>query len=127
MSTVTFPDAAALVIGHLRTVVPNLTFAHDVPNPRPAVFVRVFRTGGPKATIVTDAAQLSIESWAPDVDVAIANAMTVRAQLNDMPGRTVAGVAVYRVDELSGPAELPDVVSTSRRITWTVAVHVRGQ
>jgi len=126
MGPITFPDAAALVINHLRTVAPTITFAHDVPNPRPDVFVRVWRTGGPKSTKVTDAAQLSIESWAPDVDVAIANASTVRGYLNDLPGRTLAGVPIYRVDELAGPGELPDPLSATRRVTWTVSVHVRG-
>lgn len=126
LGVIVMPNCAALVIARLKTALPALTIVHDVPNPRPATFVRVFRTGGPKATLVTDAAQLTIESWAADADTAATNAELVRAHINDLPGRTVSGVAFYRVDELSGPAELPDPLSESRRFTWSAAVHVRG-
>lgn len=126
MPPIVFADAAALVIDYLKSAMPTMTVAHDVPNPRPDVFVRVYRTGGPRATIVTDAAQVSIESWAPDADTAMTNAQTARGHINDLPGRVVDGITFYRVDEFSGPAELPDPVSTSRRVTWTASVHLRS-
>lgn len=126
MSTVTFPNAAAVVISRLRTALPSLTIVHDVPTTRPPVFVRIFRTGGPRANLVVDGAQLTVESWAPDSDVASSNAQAVRAQLNHLPEQTGVTPAIYRVDEFSGPAELPDPVSSSRRFTWTCVVHVRG-
>lgn len=126
IGVITFPNCAALVIARLRTALPGLTIEHDVPNPRPDTFIRIFRTGGVKATLVTDAAQLTVESWAPAPDFASDNAELVRAQINDLPGRVVNGHAFYRCDELSGPAELPDPLSLSRRFTWSVAVHVRG-
>lgn len=126
IGVITFPNCAALVIIRMRAALPGLTFVHDVPNPRPATFVRIFRTGGPKATLVTDAAQLTIESWAADADTACDNAELVRAHINDLPGRVVNGHAFYLVEEMSGPAELPDPVSMSRRFTWTASVHVRG-
>lgn len=126
IGVITFPNAAALVITRLRTALPALTIVHDVPNPRPATFVRVFRTGGPKSTLVTDAAQLTIESWAADADTACTNAEAVRAHVNDLPGRVVGSSTFYLVEEFSGPAELPDPLSDSRRFTWTAAVHTRG-
>lgn len=134
IGVITFPNAAALVIARMRVALPTQIaagradkgFVHDVPNPRPDVFVRIFRTGGPKATLVTDAAQLTIESWAPDADIAATNAELVRAHVNDLPGRVVNGTAFYLVEEMSGPAELPDPISASRRFTWTASVHVRG-
>lgn len=126
IGVITFPNAAALVIDRLRTVLTGFTVVHDVPNPRPDVFIRVLRTGGPKATLVTDAAQLTFESWAPDADVACSHAELARAHVNDLPGRTVGGHEFYLVSELSGPAELPDPTSNSRRFTWTASVHVRG-
>lgn len=126
IGVITFPNAAALVITRLRVALPSMLFCHDVADVRPTIFFRVFRTGGPKATLVTDAAQLTFESWAPDADTASTNAELVRAQVNDLPGRTVNGVAFYLVDELSGPAELPDPLSHSRRFTWSASVHVRG-
>lgn len=125
MSAVTFPDATAIVIGRLRTALPSLTFHHEIPNPRPVTFVRIFRTGGPRANLVVDGAQITIESWAADIDVAMTNAQTVRGRLLAIHEQIISP-AICRVDEFSGPAELPDPVSTSRRITWTVVVWVRG-
>lgn len=125
MAAITFPDAVAVVIGRLRTALPALTFVHEIPNPRPATFIRVMRTGGPRANLVVDAAQLTIESWSPDVDTAVTNAQTVRAQLNALYEQAV-NPAIYYIEEFSGPVELPDPLSQSRRITWTAAVHLRG-
>jgi len=126
IGVITFPNCAALVLTRLRIVLPTLVFHHDVPDTRPDIFTRVFRTGGVKATLVTDAAQLTFESWAPDADTACTNAELVRAQVHDLPGRVVDGHAFYLVEEASGPAELPDPDSKSRRFTWTALVHVRG-
>lgn len=126
IGVITFPNAAALVITRLKVALPALTFCHDVPNPRPDTFIKVFRTGGPKATLVTDAAQITIESWAPDADTASTNAELVRAHVNDLPGRVVGSSTFYLVEELSGPAELPDPLSQSRRVTWTASIHTRG-
>jgi hypothetical protein len=122
---VTFGNAAALVINHLRPLIAPLPIRHDVPNPRPTPFIRIVRTGGPRSGVI-DTAQLTIESWAADADVAEANAQTVRKLVNDLVGQTLNGHPVYRVDELSGPAELPDPFSDSRRSTWTVQVWIRG-
>jgi hypothetical protein len=126
MSVVTFPDTAAIVISRLKVALPALTIVHDVPTTRPPVFVRIFRTGGPRANLVVDAAQITVESWAPDADTASTNAELVRAQLNHLPEQSGATPAILLVEEFSGPAELPDLVSSSRRFTWTATVHVRG-
>lgn len=125
MSAVTFPDAAAIVISRLKAALPAIVFHHDVPDVRPETFTRIFRTGGPKANLVVDGAQLTIESWAPDADTAMTNAMAVRARLNALPEQIVSP-AICRVDEFSGPQELPDPLSESRRVTWTASVLVRG-
>lgn len=126
MAAITFPDAAKVVIDRLRTALPTLTFCHEVPNIRPEVFVRVYRVGGPRSNLVVDAASLAVESWAPDVDTAETNAQTVRGQLNALHEQAVNPAICY-IEEFSGPAELPDPLSGSRRITWTAAVHLRGQ
>jgi hypothetical protein len=124
---ITFPNATAVVLARLKIALPALVFVHDVPSTRPPTFVRVYRVGGPKANLVVDGATLAIESWAPTADVAETNAQLVRAQLNALPEQFGVTPAIYKVEEMSGPAELPDPVSTSRRVTWTVIVHVRGQ
>lgn len=121
---VEYANAPALVIAYLNPLV-TPPVHHDVPNPRPATFIRVLRTGGPHEGVI-DLAQLTIESWAPDSDTAETNAQTVRRLINNLPGQSLAGHAVYKVVELSGPGELPDPFSDSRRSTWSVQVWIRG-
>ena len=36
-----------------------------VPNPRPATFVQVLRTGGPRMTFKSDGPILTVTAWAP--------------------------------------------------------------
>ena len=124
---VTYPNAAALVIAYLKPLVTPLAVHHDVPNARPATFARVLRTGGPREGVL-DLVQLTIESWAgpADGDVAETNAQIVRRHVNNMVGATLGSYPVYKVVELSGPAELPDPLSDSRRVTWSVQVWIRG-
>lgn len=129
-----FADPVTLTIGHLAANVDTYTPASwddvpvrkNVPNPRPARFVRVFRTGGPKQGHVVDAAQMTIECWANRDEDAAALAGIVRALVNAMRGEVLDGVQCYRVDEFSGPADLPDPESAQPRMTWTVAVWLRG-
>lgn len=125
MSAVVFPDPAVLVLDRLRPIIADQAFHHEVPIPRPDVFIRIYRTGGPRTGLVVDGAQLTVESWAPTVAQAAANAAIVRAHLNALAEERTTP-AIYRVDELSGPGELPDPASASRRVTWTVVVLVRG-
>ena len=126
MSVVTFPNTVAVVLARLKTALPGLVFVHDIPTTRPPTFTRVYRTGGPRTNIVVDGAQLTFESWAATADLASGNAELVRAQLNAFPEVPVSPNPIYKVEEMSGPAELPDPVSSSRRFTWTVLVHIRG-
>lgn len=127
MSVVTFPNTVAVVLTRLRAALPALTFVHDVPTTRPPTFIRIYRTGGPRTNLVVDGAQLSIESWAADSATAATNAALVRAQLNYLAEQPSVTPPIYKVEELSGPAELPDPVSASRRVTWSVIVHLRSQ
>lgn len=122
---ITFPDTVALLIGHLDA---NLTepVRHRIPNPRPATFVTLRRTGGPKRNLVTDQAQVTAESWADTDQAAHDLAQEVRALLNALPGTVVDGVAVYRCDELSGPADLPDPLSDQARYSQSFSVALRG-
>lgn len=126
MSVVTFPNAVAVVLGRLRTALPALTFVHDVPTTRPLIFIRIFRLGGPRTNLVVDGAMLAIESWAPDADTAATNAQLVRGHLNHLPEQFGVNPPIYKIEELGGPAELPDPSSSSRRFTWSVLAHVRG-
>lgn len=126
-----FPDAAAAVIGALNSQLPALGFTavpvrSKVPNPRPSRFVLVFRTGGPRANIVTDAAQVTIEAWAASDADAHDLAQAARAVVNSLEGTVAGGVTVYGIEEFAGPGYLPDPESDQSRYTWTTSVHVRG-
>lgn len=121
-----FPDAVALTIGYLSDEFPTVPVHKRVPNPRPDRFVTILRTGGPRRSFVVDDAQLTIDCWATD-DAAVADlASEVRAAMNSMQGVVVDDVQVYRVNELAGPADLPDPVSDMPRMRWSVVVATRG-
>lgn len=130
MKTVLFPDAAGLLTGHLADQlaaeaepVPVVT---KIPKPRPEKFIRLRRTGGPRRDLVTDQPQVTIEAWAGTDEEAHDLAQLARAILSGLPGTTIDGVAVYRVDELGGPVDLPDPDSAQSRYTFTIQVALRG-
>src|SRR5690606_15009119 len=91
-----------------------------VPDPRPDSFVTVRRTGGVRQSMVSDAAQLTVECWASSDEAAHDLAQTCRAILLALSGSTVDDVPVYRVSEVGGPALLPDPLSGQPRCTFTV-------
>lgn len=122
---IVFPNAEGLVAGWLRT---NLgeRVENTVPNPRVGTFLVVRRVGGPRETLVSDAASLAIEAW-DETDAAAASLCALaRAWVLALPGEILAGTPVYRVDEIAGPANLPDPLSDHHRWTFTAAVHLRG-
>lgn len=125
MEVIVFPDAAAIVIGHLAGELDPPVLPR-IPNPRPDTFVTVQRVGGPRRNLVTDAATLAIEAWAPTEEAAHDLAQLARGHVAAMVGDLFAGVPVYRVDEFSGPQLLPDPTSDQPRYTFTVAVATRG-
>jgi len=122
---IVFGDTVALVASVLAAGcdVPTGT---RVPTDRPSTFIRVIRTGGPRSNLVTDAAQITVESWADTDGEAHDLAQLARAVLHALPGDVVDGVPVYRVEEFSGPADLPDPLSNQSRYSQTFAVHTRG-
>lgn len=128
---VVFPDATDVVIFHLAdelTAVFGETapVGPRVPDPRPAKFVRVVRTGGARLNVVADDPQITVESWAERDEDAHDLAQHCRAVLHAMPGTSVDGVAVYRVAEAAGPANLPDPESAQPRYVQTFTVALRG-
>jgi len=131
MERILFPDATTAVIGALNAQLPALGFTgvpvrSRVPAARPARFVLVFRTGGPRVNVVTDAAQLTIEAWAASDVEAHDLAQAARAILNSLQGTVTGGVTVYGIAELAGPGYLPDPDSEQSRYTWSASVNVRG-
>jgi hypothetical protein len=126
-----FPDSAAAVIGAFNAQLPSLGFTgvpvrSRVPSTRPAQFVLVFRTGGPRVGVVTDAAQLTIEAWAANDADAHDLAQACRAILGSLEGAVVGGVTVIKVIPFGGPGYLPDPQSDQPRYSWSESVVVRG-
>src|SRR5690606_29143967 len=101
--------------------------SRTVPKPRPTAFVKVIRTGGAVDPLpITEGAMFTIEAWSSSAPAAYNLAADARLALHQMAGTVVDGVAVYRVEEVSGPQDLPDPESTQARYTFTVVLHVRG-
>lgn len=131
MERILFPDAVAAVISALNAQLPDLGFTGvpvrtKVPNPRPARFITVFRTGGPRLNIVVDSAQVTVEAWAADGGSAHDLAQAARAIINSLEGTSVSGTLMYGINEFSGPADLPDPESGQSRYTWSTSVNTRG-
>ncbi len=129
---VEFPDAEAVVQAVLLDGLPDYgrgdtAVKTKTPNPRPEEFYVVRRTGGPWRDIVTDVPTIVVESWAQDKPTAAAMAQLARGLLHLASGTVVDGVAIYKVDEFSGPGDLPDPLSGQPRYVQTFAVAMRGE
>lgn len=127
---IVFPDATYVVITALNdgfSAYSESAVAYEkVPATRPAKFVVVRRTGGPQLNQFTDLAQVTVESYGASVEDAHDLAQLARALLRQARATSVDGDAVYRVDEISGPAELPDPLSDQARFSQTFAAAIRG-
>ncbi|QDG88866.1 hypothetical protein [Pseudarthrobacter sp. NIBRBAC000502770] len=119
---VKFPDVPQLVCDHLRAS-PLLTGLHigtKVPPTRPAEFILVLRTGGPRETIRSEAAQITVEAWAQDKARASSLLNDARAVLN------AADAKVFGVREFGGPGDLPDPTTAQIRFTMSFQIRARG-
>lgn len=127
---VVWPDATDVCVTFLRAALAErgdgATVAAKVPNPRPARLVLVHRVGGPRLNLVADDAQIAVECWAPAAEDAADLAQLCRALIHTMRGGVVDGVPIYRIDELAGPADLPDPLSDQPRYVFTVQIAMRG-
>ena len=108
-----FGDTVTALITHLKTVLPAIHFG-TIP-PRSAdtsgtfnPFATIERTGGTSRDRVVDDAQITVDSWAPKKLDAYDNAQLIRAHVNALEGATVAGVQLYQIREVNGPAPVTD-------------------
>lgn len=123
---VIFPDAEHVVLDFLHDELGDVDVGNFVPKPRPERFVLVRRLGGPRMNEVADNAMLGIEAWGENLGDAQDLIQWCRALIHSMSGQIVAGVTVYRVTEIGGPAQLPDPLSDQPRYVFTVQVAMRG-
>lgn len=126
--TIVFPDAVAKVKAYLDDVaaLAGTPIVHAVPNPRPATFVQLTRTGGTSIELVVDRPFVSVDCWAATSPAAMTLAQLVRAHLHAAWGTVVDGTAVYAVRELAGPAEVPDPDSDQPRVRQTFQIGLRA-
>lgn len=120
-----FPDGEQLLIDWLRDRMGE-TVEPRIPNPRPSEWIRVLRVGGPQRDLVTDQPTLVVEAWADDDVDARDLIQLARAHVRAIRGEVFDGVTVYGVNEVAGPANLPDPTSAQPRWTFTVQVALRG-
>lgn len=90
-----------------------------IPNPKPNEFYRLFRTGGPRETLVTDAAHITVEAWAKRETVAADMLNQARSLLFAAEG------TVFGVNEFGGPANLPDPTTAHVRYTASFTIRIR--
>lgn len=123
-----FPDVAEAVCAQLATYLdPSIAVGNLVPNPRPDRFVVVRRSGGTRVTLVTEAAQVTVDCYGNGQPDAEDVAQAARAVIFAMGGaRSTNGTDIYRVDDVGGPADAPDPLSDQPRVLFSAALHVRG-
>lgn len=123
MVALVFADMEQAVVDALDAIVAP-PVSTTIPATRPPLYARVLRTGGTR-TLVIDHAQITVETFGRRESTASAFASDVRAALAALAGTTVGDVQVYKVEELAGPANLPDPTTGDARYTQTVVIHGR--
>lgn len=122
----TFPDSEQLLIDHLSPIlaVPVGTKAPGNTNE----FVKVIRSGGPRATPISDRPQITVEAYSTRGSKAWELADKARTALFALAGTVLGSTSVKDVVEIGGPSNLADPVFPSlTRYTFTLAVHLRGR
>lgn len=119
---VKFPDVSKVVCASLKAspLLAALYIGTTVPPTRPAEFIRVLRTGGPRETLRSEAAQITVEAWAQTEARASDLLSMARAILN------ASDAQLFGVREFSGPANLPDPTTAQVRFTMSFQIRARG-
>lgn len=115
-----FPDAEKAVRDYLLQRMAGTKIATRVPNPRPGSWLRVMRTGGARENRFVDRPQITVEGWALNEDDAARLLNDARAWLNAADGQ------IFGVEEVGGPANLPDPTTAQIRYTMTLWLRIRG-
>ncbi len=119
-----FPDAEALYRKYLADALEGVRVATLVPNPRPAEFIRAWRTGGTAMNRVVDRAQITVQVWAESTVAASGLANRARHLSLEAAG----GMPLVRgVTETSGVYADPDPATGSPRYTFTHELTIRAR
>jgi len=126
---VRFHDAESLVIEHLSAVLQSIHVGDAPPEESTTGrFVKVIRTGGTRLSRVVDQPILVVEAYAATPAAAWELAEDARQALEGMKAAFRVNPRVYKVAEVSGPANLPDPAHAGlSRYTQTVQLSIRYQ
>lgn len=117
------PAPDAIVVAYLNTLL-TPPVATDVPDPRPAEFVRVLVTGGGgRRDLVLQDAQITVEAWA--ATYADASELMMLADAHMHNARFV-DADIRNVRAFGAPINLPDPTSGQSRMTATYEVTLRA-
>lgn len=126
MEAIVFPDPIVVARTWLVGRLTGIPVVQKMPATATDELIQLVRTGGQRAGLVIDRAQLTVTAWAR-TDIRSAElANLTRAHLGAMQGQVVGTATVYEVAEVGGPYSNPDPDSGQPRHTFTVAVSVRG-
>ncbi len=117
-------DTVAHLAGFLRDGL-DVPVVREVPNPRPPLFVQVYRNGGTRTTPATETVQFVVVAWGDSHEQAQDVAQQARVILHDLPKRALAA-PVYNMSELAGLGDDPDEYSGLARVPATYTAHVRA-
>ena len=121
------PDAVLAATAYLRTALGALAdrVATSVPSTMPNNMVKVSLTGGSRAGLVSDAAQLTVECWSPTEPETSLLARTAHAYMLAAAGVEAGGLWVRKVETVGGVQSFPDPDTNKPRYQFTVRWHVR--
>jgi hypothetical protein len=90
-------------------------------------FVAVHTSGGTRQWPSVDVPSVMFEAWGPTTASAHDLAQRIRALVWSRYGKRLGatGVQIYRIDEFSSPALLPDPESKEPRFVWTASIQHR--
>lgn len=119
-----FDPAEDAWIAYLKTVLPNIRSATNVPDERPDTWIQVTRTGGPQ-DLAHDHAQITFHVWAPTRAKAAALAADVHRLV--LLARTLAGRPVKSKRTVTAPVYSPDPQSRADRYLFVIKASIRGR
>jgi len=91
----------------------------------PNNMVKVSLTGGSRAGLVQDTAQVTVECWSSNAPTASLLARTAHAYMLAAAGVNAAGLFVRKVETVGGVQDFPDPDTNKPRYQFTVRWHVR--
>lgn len=130
MEAITFPDVEAVVVGYLSTALTaradTATVATNVPSPRPSRLVKVTRTGGVRASMGHELAQVTVECWEASTASTAALTRVVRGLLSALHV-VDDGIVCAFTREVGGPSFFPDPTTSLPRYRMTVQLIQKSQ